>query len=311
MKKILSLLLVVLLIAGLAACEKGDTGASTTTNPSSSTTLATTTGNITTVPSTGDHAHSYQESITKEPDCKNEGEKKFVCACGDSYVEAIDKVAHNWSAWTEKKAPTDRVAGQERRKCFNCEEYEYREIPKMDRDTYLKEYGEELISIISFQIHPIQFESVNDLPALYIREIIYQKLRWDDNYTAYEHTFEGNDYPTTMHVYDVDDLNRIARMYFDMEIDWTSLNNTSDEMEYEVYDAGKKQVVRAFPGGAGSDRTYELKDIYDPEDGTFDLFFAIKEYDFEIDGETVVGGCGLILRATEHGYALISAYQYE
>lgn len=36
-----------------------------------------------------DHKHSYTETITKEPTTTEEGEKTYICRCGDTYTEAI------------------------------------------------------------------------------------------------------------------------------------------------------------------------------------------------------------------------------
>lgn len=43
------------------------------------------------------HTHAYTETVTKKATCSAAGEKKFTCACGDSYTKAIDKVAHNYA----------------------------------------------------------------------------------------------------------------------------------------------------------------------------------------------------------------------
>lgn len=43
-----------------------------------------------------DHEHSYREVITKEPTCTEEGEKTYICDCGDSYTEKIPATGHNF-----------------------------------------------------------------------------------------------------------------------------------------------------------------------------------------------------------------------
>lgn len=41
------------------------------------------------------HAHYYEEEITKEPTCQEDGEKTFTCECGDSYTVDIPAIDHS------------------------------------------------------------------------------------------------------------------------------------------------------------------------------------------------------------------------
>lgn len=43
-----------------------------------------------------EHKHNYTETITKEPTCTEDGEKKYTCDCGDSYTEVIPATGHNY-----------------------------------------------------------------------------------------------------------------------------------------------------------------------------------------------------------------------
>jgi len=43
-----------------------------------------------------DHVHNYTETITKEPTCTEDGEKKYTCVCGNSYIESITANGHNY-----------------------------------------------------------------------------------------------------------------------------------------------------------------------------------------------------------------------
>ena len=42
------------------------------------------------------HIHSYTETITKEPTCLEDGEKTYICDCGDSYIELVPATGHNY-----------------------------------------------------------------------------------------------------------------------------------------------------------------------------------------------------------------------
>ena len=43
------------------------------------------------------HSHSYTSKITKKATCTENGIKTYTCTCGDSYTEAIDKIAHKFT----------------------------------------------------------------------------------------------------------------------------------------------------------------------------------------------------------------------
>lgn len=43
-----------------------------------------------------EHKHNYTETITKEPTCTEDGEKKYTCDCGDSYIEVIPATGHHY-----------------------------------------------------------------------------------------------------------------------------------------------------------------------------------------------------------------------
>ncbi len=40
------------------------------------------------------HVHKYVESVVKTPSCTESGQKKFECACGDSYTETVNASGH-------------------------------------------------------------------------------------------------------------------------------------------------------------------------------------------------------------------------
>lgn len=102
MKKLLCMLLAILMVLSLCACDKaegnGQQGTEGTTEQS--------------VPETTLHEHTYTEAVTKEATCEEEGEKTFTCACGDSYAEAIQKLEHDYKEATCSDPKTCSLCGK-------------------------------------------------------------------------------------------------------------------------------------------------------------------------------------------------------
>lgn len=70
-------------------------------------------------PAAPKHEHSYQEEVTKEATCTEEGEKTFTCDCGDSYTEEIAALGHEY-ADTVTKEPTCTEEGEKTFTCSRC-----------------------------------------------------------------------------------------------------------------------------------------------------------------------------------------------
>ncbi|MGM9552901.1 MAG: leucine-rich repeat protein, partial [Faecousia sp.] len=78
--------------------------------------------------STAVHAHSYTESVIA-PTCTEKGHKTHTCTvCGDSYVDVMDALGHDFGKWTQTKAPTCAAQGEEKGTCSRCGVTETREI---------------------------------------------------------------------------------------------------------------------------------------------------------------------------------------
>ena len=44
----------------------------------------------------GTHTHSYTSSVTTQPSCTSTGVKTYVCSCGASYIETVEKKNHTY-----------------------------------------------------------------------------------------------------------------------------------------------------------------------------------------------------------------------
>lgn len=78
--------------------------------------------------------------VTKEPNCKEEGEILYTCSvCKGTKVEALAKTDnHQWGEWTTTTKPTCSTEGKEIRTCKICSKTEERAIPTIPH-TIVKE----------------------------------------------------------------------------------------------------------------------------------------------------------------------------
>jgi hypothetical protein len=156
MKRILALLLALVMLLALTACDTGNESApigegTPSTNGSSSSTPtssvpatstpassapassapATSTPVTSTPTSTPDsqssHTHSYSSTVTTKATCGKEGDKTFTCSCGDSYTEKIAATGqHSWGSWTLETKAFVGNDGTEKRTCKTCSASETR-----------------------------------------------------------------------------------------------------------------------------------------------------------------------------------------
>lgn len=115
------------------------------------------------------HEHTYTGKVTKAPTCTASGVRTYTCACGASYQENIEPLAHacviavrnptctqngcttytckncgysemelgesalghSFGPWTVKKAPTETNTGIAERQCTRCQETETVTLPKL------------------------------------------------------------------------------------------------------------------------------------------------------------------------------------
>ena len=64
------------------------------------------------------HTHDYTGYVTAQASCTDEGEKTYVCSCGNQYTEVIPKTAHSYEEAVV--APTCTEAGFTVHTCADC-----------------------------------------------------------------------------------------------------------------------------------------------------------------------------------------------
>lgn len=67
-----------------------------------------------------ENGHTY-ECVTVDATCTEKGNNTYTCSvCGNSYVETIPALGHNWSEWEVYIEPTCTATGRKRRTCARC-----------------------------------------------------------------------------------------------------------------------------------------------------------------------------------------------
>lgn len=82
---------------------------------------------------------TYSESISKNPTCTTEGERKYSCIrCWYYYTENIPATGHKYSNWNTTKKSTIFNSGIKTRTCSNCGKEEYQTIKKLKSSVSIK-----------------------------------------------------------------------------------------------------------------------------------------------------------------------------
>ena len=132
MKKALSLLLILVMLFSLVACDTTHTPettapqGSTGTTPSTEQALPEETEVVDAL-----HEHAYISAVTA-PTCTEDGYTTHTCTCGESYVsDKVTAVGHSFGEWVTTQAPTENTTGTAERKCSNCDTTETKTLGKL------------------------------------------------------------------------------------------------------------------------------------------------------------------------------------
>ena len=66
------------------------------------------------------HSHNYTSTVTKASTCTEDGIMTFICSCGDTYTEAIGKIAHSYGEYTYNNDATTENDGTKTATCAIC-----------------------------------------------------------------------------------------------------------------------------------------------------------------------------------------------
>lgn len=116
-------------VAPTETSGEGIIEAETSTKEQEKTTTVTQTETTTTVapattvaPTTTEapHSHSYTSTVTKASTCTEDGIMTYICSCGDTYTEAIGKIAHSYGEYTYNNDATTENDGTKTATCAVC-----------------------------------------------------------------------------------------------------------------------------------------------------------------------------------------------
>lgn len=86
-------------------------------------------GRASSASSTPSHTHNYEQTVTKEATCSEEGVMTYTCSgCGNSYTKPIPKTEHSWNETITKPA-TCTEEGIKHKVCSVCGYEEDETIP--------------------------------------------------------------------------------------------------------------------------------------------------------------------------------------
>ncbi len=84
------------------------------------------------------HTHNFNELVKnseKAATCTQEGSKTMRCSCGDTEVQKLPKLGHNYGKWEVTKPATVEEEGLRTRKCTNCGDSQVEPIEKLKPTT--------------------------------------------------------------------------------------------------------------------------------------------------------------------------------
>lgn len=113
------------------------------------------------------HEHKYVETITKEANCGEDGEKLFKCDCGDSYTQKIPATGkHTFGEWIVTTPAQVGVKGEETRTCAVCKKTETRDIdPLPEPEVYVAYIGE-----VGYKTVQAAFDAAKALETIDVEE---------------------------------------------------------------------------------------------------------------------------------------------
>ena len=71
-------------------------------------------------PTATPHSHNYASYVLVTPNCQEKGVRSFVCSCGSSYAEAIEKDSNNHSYKAVITRPSENAQGYTTYTCIRC-----------------------------------------------------------------------------------------------------------------------------------------------------------------------------------------------
>ena len=261
MKKYMILTLCLLLTLSLAACSLGNTGP---------------------------HLHKFVSRKVIPASCAAEGEKMYLCECGEQYTETYPQLDHTYGDWEIVVKPTMNAAGKAKRTCSGCGTVEEMELEALTVE-------EEIAGYTGVLLEMPKFASTEELTM----EVVFQWTLM--NAEIISSGFNSETYKATR-VYSLTELIRMARHYFGLNYDFEDVYLGNDSFVYKEYDDTLTWTLDA----AGGWPTYTPETITKIDETHYTLRYAATEL-----GETVPYCYGVLSLELVDGRFVIKSHVVE
>ena len=256
MKKLILILLAVMLLISMAACDSQPSTQPTTTAPV--TTLAPTK----TEPPTTTHPHEYNCEQVKDATCSMAGLLIYRCNCGASYEEEIPTLEHAWADWFIDTPATMTETGVGKRMCTMCSTSETKELEKLSLEEALMDYGRMVNNLPYF----------TDATQLTVKEI-FDWVRYNVGY--YSSDWNEQTFQVT-NVYALNDFDTFTTANLGTAYDFKSMATPDSEF---TYDEANNHLIWKTYGAGGGWYEYISESYTQQNDTTYTVRYAAKNYD--------------------------------
>ncbi len=196
-----------------------------------------------------EHEHKYTGSTTKMPTCTEEGVQTYVCACGDTYTEAIAALGHVWKDWEVVKEATETEDGLRQRVCRRgCGAVEEEVIPATgapEVELAVSAEGPNLtvsgmVDVKDVFIALGDYNTYADVKANAVVRLTPEKLAGAESYT---YTLKAGGYYTVLVRY-----NDGTQVYLYQQVDVTEPTFAADGLQLTVGNLADVKVIRTAYG---------------------------------------------------------------
>jgi hypothetical protein len=255
MKKYFPLILALLVMLALCACDGSGNGPSLpATTPSAAPTDAT-------EPPT-EHIHSY-EVTQQDATCTVDGAIIHTCICGDSHSEPIPAEGHVFGNWTIIERPTMIETGISQRICTKCEFQQTIETPVNTLEQEIQGFMDDYLDGL-----PV-FSSAKKMSG----GTVFGWVTWNIPTVSWE---MDENYLITI-VYSMDVMDEFTERYLGQVYDYTYL--AEPNKDFMTFDLENRLITILTGGAGGGGYNYSIEELTEKGENHYTLrYLAVDPY---------------------------------